>query len=185
MPPAIAATTPAPKVVEPRRRNTGLVLLVAAGLTALAAGVAWGVATAPKKSTSSAGTSPVVSVPTFSGAQRSAYEVTDAKASAAGGDGVAVTWSPPRQTAGVQSYIVVVNLHNQSVQSTTVAGQTLTATFKGLTPGTTYCVSVVTFAVAPGDSGPHTAPPDQCALVTTPSTTNPASPGGPTTTRAA
>ncbi|MEY9858697.1 serine/threonine protein kinase [Catenulispora sp. GAS73] len=184
-PPTTSATTPPkPQPVEPRRRNTGLVLLVAAGATALAAGVAWGVATAPKKAAQSAGSGPVVTVSPFSGAKLAEYQVTDAKAAAASGADVTVTWSAPRVTAGVQSYIVVVNLHNQSVQSTTVAGQTLTARFKGLTPSTTYCVSVVTFAVAPGDSGPHTAPPNQCALVTTPGPSNPDSPGGSSSSRA-
>ncbi|MEZ0108673.1 serine/threonine protein kinase [Catenulispora sp. EB89] len=176
-PPPTSATTPKPQPIEPRRRNTGLVLLVAAGATALAAGVAWGVATAPKKAAQSASAGPVVTVSPFSGAKLSEYQVTDAKAAASGAD-VTVTWSAPRVTAGVQSYIVVVNLHNQSVQSTTVAGQTLTAGFKNLTPSTTYCVSVVTYAVAPGDSGPHTAPPTQCALVTTPGPSNPDSSGG-------
>ena len=183
-PPTSATTPPQPPPVEPRRRNTGLVLLVAAGATALAAGVAWGVATAPKKAAQSAGSGPVVTVSPFTGAKLAEYQVTDAKAAAASGADVTVTWSAPRVTAGVQSYIVVVNLHNQSVQSTTVAGQTLTASFKGLTPSTTYCVSVVTFAVAPGDSGPHTAPPQQCALVTTPGPSNPDSPGGSSSSRA-
>ncbi|WP_228564557.1 fibronectin type III domain-containing protein, partial [Catenulispora rubra] len=175
--------SPKPPPIEPRRRNTGLVLLIAAGATALAAGVAWGVATAPKKAAQSANAGPVVTVPTFTGTKLSDYQVTGAKAAASGTD-VTVTWSAPRVTAGVQSYIVVVNLHNQSVQSATVAGQTLTASFKGLTPSTTYCVSVVTYAVAPGDSGPHTAPPQQCALVTTPGPTNPDSPGGSSSSRA-
>lgn len=150
----------------PRRRYTGLILLVAAGSAALAAGVVWGIATAPKQNPSSQTPGPVVAVATFDGAQRAAYQATNAKASAAG-TSVNVTWSAPQQSVGVQSYIVIVTLHNQTVQTTTVAASTLSAAFAGLTPATTYCVSVVTYAVAPGDQSPHVATPDQCALVTT------------------
>lgn len=169
-PTAPPAQHPVTDSATPRRRNTGLILLVAAGSAALAAGVAWGVATAPKQSTAAQNAGPVVAIATFDGSQRAAYQATNARATATGTD-ISVTWATPRQSAGVQSYIVVVASHNQTVRTTTVpatgAATTLSTSFTGLLPSVTYCVSIMTYAVAPGDQTPHIATPDQCALVTT------------------
>lgn len=149
-----------------RGRNTGLILVVAAGAAALAAGVAWGVATGDRHQQAATSGGPVVMVQTFDAAGQAAYQVSDLKAQAAG-TSVTVTWSAPSRTDGVSSYVVVAGLHDKDVKDVTVGAGEHSVTITGLQPRTQYCFSVITLAHPPGDSGLRMAKPNACYQATT------------------
>jgi hypothetical protein len=170
-PPAQAAEPETQSQPRPRQRNTGLILLVTASVSALVAGIAWGVATAPKKSdTPQSG--PLVTISAFPDAQAPAYEATDVRAVATGGT-VTVSWTQPQHADGVQNYLVIAELYGRTDQTSLVPAGKLSTTFSGLQSGVPYCFAVTTYATAPGDTAPHTATTPQCATVADSASTAP------------
>jgi len=149
-----------------RGRNTGLILLVAAGAAALAAGVAWGVATGGGNQDAGNQNSPVVMVQTFDAAQQVAYQATAIKAKASG-TSVTVTWNAPATTEGITSYVIVAGLHDKDIKEATVGADKFSATITDLQPGTQYCFSVITLAHPPGDASLRMAKPNTCYQATT------------------
>jgi len=156
-----------------RGRNTGLILVVAAGAAALAAGVAWGVATGDRHEQAAGPSGPVVMVQTFDSAGQIAYQVADLKAQAAG-TSVTVTWGAPTRPDGISSYVVVAGLHDKDVKDVTVGPGEHSVTITGLQPRTQYCFSVITLAHPPGDSGLRMAKPNACYQATTGNNESPA-----------
>jgi hypothetical protein len=148
---------PQPAQAPAKHRHTGLILLVAAGVVALLAGVVWGAVTAPRspqgapapKITDTSAASPMPA------GQQGAYRVGGVTLTALA-HGARVSWSAPRSSNGVTAFIVVAELANQAEQEHTVGAHARSAVFTGLQAGQRYCFVVGTL-VESADGRPGTA----------------------------
>jgi hypothetical protein len=156
--PAIAAPPNAERATaEPaRRRHTPLILLATAAVAALAAGVVWGVVTAPGHH--AAAQSPDHSQATpMAAAEQAPYRAAEVAAKPDGPGQITVTWRTPSSMAGVSSFLVRASLYGHwDVQQ--AADPTATSrAFTGLTPGKYYCFVVYTIVERPGAAQPQFA----------------------------
>jgi serine/threonine protein kinase len=148
-----------PPSVQPpaKRRYTGLVLLLSAGLVALLAGIVWGAVTAPRsqhrppapKITNTSAASPLPA------AQQGAYRAGGVTVTTMG-HGARVSWTAPRSSNGVAAFIVVAELADQAQQEHTVGARGRNAVFAGLQAGQRYCFVVGTL-VESADGRANTA----------------------------
>jgi serine/threonine protein kinase len=158
-PPPVPPRPTQPPPVQPpaKRRYTGLILLLSAGLVALLAGIVWGAVTAPRaqqhppapKITNTSAASPLPA------AQQGAYRAGSVTVTPLG-HGARVSWTAPRSSNGVAAFIVVAELADQAQQEHTVGARGRSVVFAGLSAGQRYCFVVGTL-VESADGRPNTA----------------------------
>lgn len=157
---------PHPRQHRPaQRRPTGLLLLVAAGLLALLAGVVWGVVTAPAPRPPRGGPTvrATASAKPVNPAKLAAYRPTSVQALVRAG-AIVVQWAAPVNVHGVTAYLVVAESGGSARQERTVALAARRAVFAGLAGGQRYCFVVGALIEPAGGQARTAAARPVCAI---------------------
>jgi serine/threonine protein kinase len=133
-----------------RRRHTPLVLLATAAAAALAAGVVWGIVTAPGHHAANQTSSDSRQAKPLTVAEQAPYLAAGVTAKPDGPNQITVTWRTPSSMAGVSAFLIRASLYGHWDVEQTADPTATSRAFTGLTPGKYYCFAVYTIVERPG-----------------------------------